>query len=87
MTPTVFLSAYTIDIIVGDPRWFPHPVAIIGRWTRFVEGKIRARTTRASEKKGGKNRTFLIWLDTNLKFFLTASGERITYNLLTTGCP
>ncbi|MDI6776135.1 MAG: adenosylcobinamide-phosphate synthase CbiB [Syntrophales bacterium] len=70
MTAEVFIGAYIIDIIVGDPRWFPHPVAIIGRWTRFVEGKIRARATRASEKKGG----IVLWFSVVIPTFLIAYG-------------
>lgn len=69
MTPTVFLGAYIIDIIVGDPRWFPHPVAIIGRWTRFVEEKIRAYTSRASGKKG-----VALWFSVVIPTFLIAYG-------------
>ncbi|MDP2862469.1 MAG: adenosylcobinamide-phosphate synthase CbiB [Desulfobacterales bacterium] len=68
MTVEVFISACIIDIIVGDPRWFPHPVAIIGRWTRFVEEKIRAHTTHASEKKGG----IVLWFSVVIpSFFIT----------------
>lgn len=52
MTPTIFLGAYIVDIIVGDPRWFPHPVVIIGKAVRFLEGKIR-RTSLIGRKKGG----------------------------------
>ncbi|MEA1935423.1 MAG: adenosylcobinamide-phosphate synthase CbiB [Thermodesulfobacteriota bacterium] len=40
MTPAVFLGAYITDIIVGDPHRFPHPVVIIGKLVRFLEGKI-----------------------------------------------
>ena len=40
MTPTIFLGAYITDIIVGDPRRFPHPVVIIGKFVRFLEGGI-----------------------------------------------
>ena len=76
MTPTIFLGAYIIDIIVGDPRWFPHPVAIIGRWTRFVEGKIRAHTTRASEKKGGIVLWFSVVIPT---FFITYGIIQISF--------
>jgi adenosylcobinamide-phosphate synthase len=41
MTAAVFLGAYIIDIIIGDPRWFPHSVVNIGKAVRFLEGKIR----------------------------------------------
>lgn len=70
MTIEVFIGAYIIDIIVGDPHWFPHPVAIIGRWTRFVEGKIRAHTTHVSEKKGG----IVLWLSVVIPTFFITYG-------------
>lgn len=78
MTVAVFIGAYIIDIIVGDPRWFPHPVAIIGGWTRFVEGKIRARITRASEKKGG----IVLWFSVVIPiFFITYGIIKISLSL------
>jgi len=70
MTAEVFIGAYIIDILVGDPRWFPHPVAIVGRWTRFVEGKIRAHTTRAAEKKGG----IVLWFSVVIPTFCLTYG-------------
>ena len=70
MTAEVFIGACIIDILVGDPRWFPHPVAIVGRWTRFVEGKIRARTTRAAEKKGG----IVLWFSVVIPTFFITYG-------------
>jgi len=52
MTAAVFLGAYIIDIIIGDPRRLPHPVVIIGKAVRFLERKIR-RTSLIGRKKGG----------------------------------
>lgn len=31
MTPTVLLGACALDLVIGDPRWLPHPVRWIGR--------------------------------------------------------
>jgi len=78
MTPTIFFGAYIIDILVGDPRWFPHPVVIVGRWTRFVEGKIRTHTTRASEKKRGIVLWFSVVIPT---FFLTYGITEVSFSL------
>ena len=77
MTAEVFIDACIIDILVGDPHWFPHPVAIIGRWTRFVEGKIRAHTTRISEKKGGIVLWFSVVIPT---FFLTYGITEVSFS-------
>ena len=57
MTPAVFLGAYIIDIIVGDPHWFPHPVAIIGKFISFLERKIR-HSSSVAKRKGG----IILWL-------------------------
>ncbi|MBE9541190.1 MAG: cobalamin biosynthesis protein CobD [Proteobacteria bacterium] len=38
MTSIIFLGAYIADIIIGDPHRFPHPVVIIGKFVRFLEG-------------------------------------------------
>ncbi len=67
MVPTVFLGAYIVDIIVGDPRWFPHPVVIIGKAVRFLEGKIRC-SSRVDKKKGGAILWFAVVAPT---FFIT----------------
>ena len=67
MTPAVFFGAYIIDIIIGDPRWFSHPVVIIGKAVRFLEGKIR-RTSLIGRKKGGVILWFAVVVPT---FFIT----------------
>jgi adenosylcobinamide-phosphate synthase len=37
MTPSIFFGAYIVDLIIGDPHRFPHPVVIIGKFVRFLE--------------------------------------------------
>ena len=37
----VILSAYVMDLILGDPRWFPHPVRGIGWMIERTEGILR----------------------------------------------
>ena len=37
----IIISAYLLDLILGDPKWFPHPVRWIGRYITFVENQIR----------------------------------------------
>ncbi len=67
MTPAVFLGAYITDIIVGDPRRFPHPVLIIGKAVRFLEDKI-CRTSLIGKRKGGTILWFTVVIST---FFIT----------------
>ena len=33
-------AAIALDWMIGDPKWPTHPVIIIGRWIRWVEGKL-----------------------------------------------
>jgi adenosylcobinamide-phosphate synthase len=35
------LLACALDVIVGDPRWFPHPVKLIGRGAMSLEQPLR----------------------------------------------
>ncbi|MDA8234798.1 MAG: adenosylcobinamide-phosphate synthase CbiB [Clostridia bacterium] len=34
-------AAYLIDLVVGDPRWLPHPVVVIGKGISLLEGFLR----------------------------------------------
>jgi adenosylcobinamide-phosphate synthase len=36
------ILAFGLDLLVGDPRWFPHPVRLIGRLALGVEEPCRA---------------------------------------------
>lgn len=35
------LIAYILDLIIGDPLWFPHPVIYIGKWIKWFEKYYR----------------------------------------------
>ncbi|MCI5140450.1 MAG: cobalamin biosynthesis protein CobD [Candidatus Electrothrix sp. ATG1] len=37
----ILFSACFLDLLLGDPRWFPHPVRIIGRLALLVESLTR----------------------------------------------
>ncbi|WP_432205205.1 adenosylcobinamide-phosphate synthase CbiB (plasmid) [Cetobacterium somerae] len=37
---TKFWIAYMMDLIFGDPQWFPHPVRLIGKYITFIENRI-----------------------------------------------
>lgn len=41
MTPTVLLGACVLDLVIGDPRWLPHPVRWIGCLIDRVERPLR----------------------------------------------
>jgi adenosylcobinamide-phosphate synthase len=38
---SIILSAFLLDLIFGDPRWFPHPVILIGKLISFLDGLFR----------------------------------------------
>jgi len=33
--------AFALDLLIGDPRWLPHPVRVIGRWAMWLESPLR----------------------------------------------
>ncbi len=76
--PLVVLSAFFLDMVLGDPRWLPHPVRGIGRLITRTEAFLR-RFTRspASEKAAGVLLVMLIVLPvyvfSALLLFFTAS--------------
>jgi adenosylcobinamide-phosphate synthase len=48
------ISAYLLDIILGDPQRFPHPVRLIGRFIVFLENLFwRANSSPLSQKISG----------------------------------
>jgi adenosylcobinamide-phosphate synthase len=48
------ISAYLLDIILGDPQRFPHPVRLIGRFIVFLENLFwRANSSPLNQKISG----------------------------------
>jgi len=39
----ILIYAYLLDLILGDPEGFPHPVRLMGRWITSLETVIRRR--------------------------------------------
>jgi adenosylcobinamide-phosphate synthase len=37
----IILLAYILDLLLGDPQWFPHPVRLIGRFISFWQNLLR----------------------------------------------
>ena len=35
------LVAFGVDLLLGDPRWLPHPVKLIGRFASSIEAPVR----------------------------------------------
>lgn len=72
----VMVIAYLLDLIIGDPYSFPHPVRFIGNLIRFTEGKIRIIFKSKKQLKIGG---FLLWIIT---VGFTALVTNLILNLL-----
>jgi len=76
ITPVMFFSACALDLIVGDPRWFPHPVIIIGRGINRMERAIRVYFSPGCFKTGG----IILWVAVILTTYFA------TWGILTASC-
>lgn len=47
----ILLAAVLIDLLLGDPRWLPHPVIMIGKLIAFLECRLRLLLD--NERAGG----------------------------------
>lgn len=61
LTIIMMILAYILDLIIGDPYSFPHPVRFIGNLIRFVESKIRSIAKTPKQLKIGG---FILWIIT-----------------------
>jgi len=41
INPYILISAVILDLLVGDPRWFPHPVVYMGKLIAVLEKVLR----------------------------------------------
>lgn len=41
----LIVAAYLMDLVFGDPRWFPHPVKGMGKLITFLEKRLRGVIT------------------------------------------
>lgn len=62
------LIAVVLDWIIGDPRWFPHPVIYIGKLIKFLENTFRKLAKNDNELKiyGG----FIVLIVSSISFFI-----------------
>ena len=54
MNAAAMLVGFALDLLIGDPEGWPHPVVWIGRYISQAEKRLRAR--------GGNLRKSAIWL-------------------------
>ena len=81
----VFGLAFCLDLIVGDPYWFPHPVIFIGKLVSYLEkgarrfvyrlssqGPHQEKNSLISEARGLKISGLVIWIATVATTYLLA---------------
>lgn len=51
--PLELILAFILDLAIGDPRWLPHPVRIIGRAIMHMENLLRALFNTRGERTAG----------------------------------
>lgn len=81
----VFGLAFFLDLIVGDPYWFPHPVIFIGKLVSYLEkgarrfvyklssrGPRQEKKSLISEARGMKISGLVIWIATVATTYLFA---------------
>ncbi|GFE56500.1 adenosylcobinamide-phosphate synthase CbiB [Geobacter sp. AOG1] len=75
-TLTVVIAAIILDLLLGDPRWFPHPVVRIGRLITFLEPRLRRLIP--SESVAG---IFLLLMTVGITFGLALAALQGAYAL------
>ena len=62
------ITAYFLDLIIGDPHWLPHPVRIIGKVIEYLERTLRKnnQSQRAEKIKG----IFLTVITVGLSYYI-----------------
>jgi adenosylcobinamide-phosphate synthase len=51
INPYILISAVVLDLLMGDPRWFPHPVVYMGKLITHLEKGLRKSVP--NERLGG----------------------------------
>lgn len=80
MHPLSIISAYFLDLFLGDPRWFPHPVRLVGKLILVLEKALRAiSSSPVGLKVSGIFLAFLICAATLfVTTFLISGSDRIS---------
>ncbi len=78
------LIAFWTDIILGDPRWLPHPVRLIGRYISFIEKILRWPVkSHLAERFAGVLLTLVVVITTYITvFFFTKLLNYISNDVL-----
>ena len=61
-----FFLGFLLDLVLGDPHFFPHPIRLIGRLITGLEKSIRGKKNMAENNVPIKNDTREFWQGTKL---------------------
>lgn len=76
LTPFILIGAFLLDIAMGDPRWLPHPVRIIGKAITGYELLLRGHLkTHSAERLGGALLVVLITVPTFIIILMVCRGS------------
>lgn len=53
IAPSHLIGAFVLDLAIGDPRWLPHPVRMIGKGCEATERLLRVRLGGGHERAAG----------------------------------
>lgn len=69
--PLQLILAFFLDLVIGDPRWLPHPVRIMGKSIERLDRFLRPRSpSQSAERRAGVLLVLLIILPSFLITFL-----------------
>lgn len=61
---TALGAGILLDLLIGDPHWFPHPIRLIGKYISFLEMKLFPEKGRGTHRDPGfeRKRGLMLWL-------------------------
>jgi adenosylcobinamide-phosphate synthase len=71
ITPLILILAFLLDLLIGDPRWLPHPVRIIGGAISKTEKILRKSEVKSQELRVRLKGVFLVFIIVSSTFGLT----------------
>jgi len=75
-------TALLLDFLIGDPRWFPHPVKWIGRFALQIEPPLRRRFHHA--RMAGVMAVLIVLSATGILVYLTIQAAALIHPALAT---
>lgn len=72
ISPIVLALAFVLDLAIGDPRWLPHPVVIMGKGISGMERFLRRHFRGGGEKTAGVLLVVSIVLPSGIIAFLVS---------------